>query len=177
MRLPQLLSFERGKSLFLPAHGRGNALPMEIRRLLRDKPGVWDLPELPEIGGPTCTGGAVEKSQCDAADAFGAKKCWYGVNGATGLLQSAVLAIAKPQQAILMPCNVHRSIIQACILGNITPVIFDLPFLEDRGHYCPPSFLWFKKVLDQVSYENIVLNSLFIKSPIHRNYLPVLVSY
>ena len=141
MRLPHLLDARRGRNLFLPAHGRGNGLSMGIRRLLRNKPVLWDLPELPEIGSPTCILGAVSKSQCEAAEAFGAKKCWYGVNGATGLLQSAVLAIAKPQQAILMPRNVHRSIIQACILGDISPVFFDLPFLEDRGHFLPPSLV------------------------------------
>ena len=85
MRLPKLLAARGGKNLFLPAHGRGNGLSMGIRRLLRNKPGVWDLPELPEIGSPTCSGGAVSKSQCEAAEVFGAKKCWYGVNCSIGL--------------------------------------------------------------------------------------------
>lgn len=170
MRLSQLLALRRGKNLFLPAHGRGNGLPMEIRRLLRNKPGVWDLPELPEIGGPTFCDGAVGKSQSEAADAFGAKKCWYGVNGATGLLQSAVLAIAKPQQSILMPCNVHRSIIQACILGDITPIVFDLPFLEDRGHFYPPSFSWFKKVLKQLEKNKIDIAAVVLTNPTYQGY-------
>ncbi len=170
MRLPQLLAARRGKNLFLPAHGRGNGLSMGIRRLLRNKPGVWDLPELPEIGSPTCSIGAVGKSQCEAAEAFGARKCWYGVNGATGLLQSAVLAIAKPQQAILMPRNVHRSIIQACILGDISPVLFDLPFLEDRGHFFPPSLAWFRKVLKKLKEERIVIAAVVLTNPTYQGY-------
>ncbi len=170
MRLPQLLSLRRGKDLFLPAHGRGNALTMETRRLLRNKPGVWDLPDLPEIGGPTCNGGAIMKSQAELAEVFGVKKCWYGVNGATGLLQSAVLAIAKPKQAILMPCNVHRSVLQACILGDITPLLFDLPFLEDRGHFCPPSFAWFQKVLEKLKNENISFSAVVLTNPTYQGY-------
>ena len=54
MRLTQLLAARGGKNLFLPAHGRGNALPMEIKALLNRKPGIWDIPELPWFGGPTC---------------------------------------------------------------------------------------------------------------------------
>ncbi len=88
MRLTELLTLISGKNFFLPAHGRGNALSMDIRTLLRKKPGVWDLPELPEIGGPICSTGAVVKSQSYSAELFGAKKCWYGVNGATGLFSS-----------------------------------------------------------------------------------------
>ena len=52
MALLPLLKKRLGRSLFLPAHGRGQALPREFKRLLRQRAGEWDLPELPEIGGP-----------------------------------------------------------------------------------------------------------------------------
>ena len=52
MGLITLLSGNRTENLFLPAHGRGNALPKNLRNLLKLKPGIWDLPELFEIGGP-----------------------------------------------------------------------------------------------------------------------------
>ena len=44
--LPQLTR-RLGQPLFLPAHGRGAALPDGLRQLLRRRAGVWDLPELP----------------------------------------------------------------------------------------------------------------------------------
>ena len=52
MALLPLLKKRLGRSLFLPAHGRGRALPEEFKTLLRQRAGVWDLPELAEIGGP-----------------------------------------------------------------------------------------------------------------------------
>ena len=52
MGIASLLTADRGKSLFLPAHGRGAALPKELKQLLKNRAGIWDLPELPEIGGP-----------------------------------------------------------------------------------------------------------------------------
>jgi lysine decarboxylase/arginine decarboxylase len=126
MALLPLLKKRLGRSLFLPAHGRGQALPREFKRLLRQRAGVWDLPELAEIGGPLEPEGAVGESQRESAAAMGADRCWYGVNGATGLLQAALLAIAQPGDAVLMPRNVHRSLIQACVLGDIKPLLKSL---------------------------------------------------
>ena len=55
--LPQLTR-HLGQPLFLPAHGRGAALPDGLRQLLRRRAGVWDLPELPALGGPLDAAGA-----------------------------------------------------------------------------------------------------------------------
>ena len=63
MEISSLLTFDRGRNLFLPAHGRGNALPKEIKNLLKSRAGVWDLPELPGIGSPLEAHGAVAISQ------------------------------------------------------------------------------------------------------------------
>ena len=79
--------------LHLPAHGRGRGLAPELRRLLRQRPGSWDLPELPEVGGPLLDHGWVNKAQQSAAAMLGAGRCWFGVNGASGLLQAALLAL------------------------------------------------------------------------------------
>ena len=93
-----LLTRDRGRSLHLPAHGRGAGLPDDLRAMLRHRAGIWDLPELPELGGPLMQQGAVAESQRQAAIAIGAERAWYGVNGATGLLQAALLAIARPDR-------------------------------------------------------------------------------
>ena len=94
MALLPLLHRDVGRPLFLPAHGRGSALPPAMRRLLQRPAGLWDLPELPALGGPLENDGAVADSQRAAADAMGVNRCWYGVNGATGLLQAALLGIS-----------------------------------------------------------------------------------
>ena len=80
MGLITLLSGNRSENLFLPAHGRGNALPKKLINLLKLRPGIWDLPELFEIGGPLIGDGAIAESQKCSAYAVGADRCWYGVN-------------------------------------------------------------------------------------------------
>jgi len=138
--LKQLLQGRRPRlPLHLPAHGRGRALAPALAQLLRQIPGSWDLPELPEIGGPLESEGAVAESQAAIAQLLGASRCWYGVNGASGLLQAALLALAQPGERVLLPRNLHRSLLHGCLLGQLEPVLFDLPFDPVSGLWLPPS--------------------------------------
>ncbi len=170
MRLSDLLKFKRGKNLFLPAHGRGKALPCEVKDLLRRKPGSWDLPELPDIGGICDPDGSIFRSQNMSAKLLGADYCWYGVNGATGLLQGALFAIAKPGQYVLMPRNVHKSIIYGCILTDIKPVLFDIPFLDDRGHWLPPDHRCIQQVFNTLHEQNIDVSAVVLVNPTYHGY-------
>ncbi len=125
--------------LHLPAHGRGRGLAPELRRLLRRPPGSWDLPELPEVGGPLLEDGWVGEAQRNCAASLGASRCWFGVNGASGLLQVALLALAPPGARVLLPRNLHRSLLHGCVLGDLVPVLFDLPFDAATGLWLPPT--------------------------------------
>ena len=170
MALLPLLKKRLGRSLFLPAHGRGQALPEEFKRLLRQRAGVWDLPELAEIGGPLEPEGAVGESQRNSAAAMGADHCWYGVNGATGLLQAALLAIAQPGDAVLMPRNVHRSLIQACVLGDIEPLLYNVPYQTKQGHSAPPNLAWIKKVLADLPNHQRKIKAAVLVHPTYQGY-------
>jgi lysine decarboxylase len=123
--------------LHLPAHGQGRALPPNLRRLLRRAPGSWDLPELPAFGGPLLNEGAVAEAQRRCADLLGARSCWFGVNGASGLLQAALLAMAPPGSRVLLPRNLHRSLLHGCVLGGIEPLLYSLPFDSTTGLWQP----------------------------------------
>jgi len=190
MGLITLLSGTRSENLFLPAHGRGNALPVKIKELLNLRPGIWDLPELFEIGGPLIGEGAIAESQTFSASEVGVDRCWYGVNGATGLLQSSLLALARPGQALLMPRNIHKSCIQACLFGGLTPILFDVPFLSDRGHASVLDRRWLQRVFRKAKELKEDIAAVVLVNPtyhgysadmeslikeIHSNSLPVLV--
>ena len=125
-------------ALHLPSHGRGAALAPELRRLLRQRPGSWDLPELPAFGGPLESQGAVAEAQRRAAKALGADACWFGVNGASGLLQAALLGLCPPGSRVLLPRNLHRSLLHACVLGDLQPLLYGLPLDPISGHWLPP---------------------------------------
>ena len=133
--------------LHLPAHGRGRGLAPELRRLLRQAPARWDVPELPEVGGPLIPTGWVAEAQQECAALLGAERCWFGVNGASGLLQASLLAMAEPGSRVLLPRNLHRSLLHGCLLGNLEPVLFDLPFDTTTGLWLPPSAAHLERVI------------------------------
>jgi len=147
MNISSFLTKKFLKSLFFPAHHRGAALPKKLVKLLKNQPGYWDLPELPEIGSPLSQSGLIAKTQRELSEKFGAKGCFFGVNGASGLIQSAVIAMANPGETILMPRNVHISVIKICAMQNIQPIFFDLDFSSETGHYKPITKNWLKNYL------------------------------
>ena len=64
----------------------------------------------------------IKEAEKIAADAFGCKNAFFIVNGTTAAVQAMVLAVAKRGEKIIMPRNVHRSAINALILGGAVPV-------------------------------------------------------
>jgi lysine decarboxylase len=187
--LPRLRQRPPELPLHLPAHGRGRALAPGLRDLLRGVGAGWDLPELPEIGGPLEPEGAVAEAQAAAAALLGGQRCWFGVNGASGLLQSALLALANPGDRVLLPRNLHRSLLHGCLLGQLRPVLFDLPFDAATGLWRPPTPELLEAALVQAlaagplaavvlvspSYQGLVGDLTALIAVAHRHRLPVLV--
>tara|TARA_B100000963_G_C22597059_1_gene658387 strand:+ start:43 stop:1440 length:1398 start_codon:yes stop_codon:yes gene_type:complete len=170
MSISSFLRKKFSKSLFFPSHNRGKALPEKIIELLKEDPGVWDLPELPELGSPLSSYGLIKKSQDYFAEIFSMDSCWFGVNGASGLIQSAILSMARSGEYILMPRNIHISVIKICLVANIIPVLFDLEFSDITGQYLPISEKWLKKILDNYLLKNIKINGIVLVNPHYQGY-------
>nr|YP_002049413.1 Orn/Lys/Arg decarboxylase family 1 [Paulinella chromatophora]ACB43203.1 Orn/Lys/Arg decarboxylase family 1 [Paulinella chromatophora] len=139
-------------ALHLPAHGRGPGLAPGLKWLLNCRPATWDLPELPAIGGPLESKGVVAYSQRIMAERWGADHCWYGVNGATSMLQVALMAMTSPGDRVLMPRNIHRSLINGCILARLKPILFNIPFDPYTGLWQLPDAENFEKILIKIGH-------------------------
>jgi hypothetical protein len=57
-----------------------------------------DLPELPALGGVDASDGPLRDAQRLAAEAFGARRTWFLVNGSSGGLHAAVLAAVQVRE-------------------------------------------------------------------------------
>ena len=170
MSISSFLKKKYLKALFFPSHNRGKALPRNLIKLLREYPGSWDLPELPELGSPTTERGLVVEAQNYFSSKFSTNKCWFGVNGASGLIQSGVLSMAKLGDYLLMPRNIHTCVIKACILAKLTPILFDLEYSGETGHYLPISKEWFTKVLNNKLIKEIKLAGVVLVNPYYQGY-------
>ena len=176
--------------LHLPTHGQGRGLPQNLRRLVPAALARLDLPELPAVGGPLLETGAVADAQAAIARLWGSRACRFGVNGATGLLQAAVLGALRPGQRLLCPRSVHRSVLHAAVLAGIEPVYYNLPFDARLGLCRPPDVPWFEAVLKTLASQGPAVDLVLLVSPVyqglsaplaalvalcHRANLPVLV--
>tara|TARA_B100001248_G_scaffold42222_1_gene26992 strand:+ start:183 stop:1574 length:1392 start_codon:yes stop_codon:yes gene_type:complete len=171
MRISSFLTKKFLKSLFFPAHNRGSALPKKFVRLLKHRPGLWDLPELPEIGSPSSNSGLIYKSQKAFCKKFKVNRCFYGVNGASGLIQSAVIAMANPGEYIVMPRNVHISVIKICASYSINPIFFDLEFSSETGHQKPITKNWLKNVFKEINFDKGKIAGVILVNPTYHGYV------
>jgi len=170
MSISSFLRKKFSRALFFPSHNRGKALPQKLIQLLREDPGLWDLPELPELGSPLSDFGLIKDSQDYFAKKFAVNNCWFGVNGASGLLQSSILSMANPGEYILLPRNIHISVIKICIVANIIPILFDLEFSFITGHYLPIKKEWLKKILNDNLLNNIKIAGIVLVNPHYQGY-------
>lgn len=94
-----------------------------------------DLTELEGMDVLSEPAGCIAESQALIATLYDVKASFYLLNGATIGLQAAMLSCFKPGDAVLLPRNVHRSVVAGLILVGLQPVWF-LP-------KCYPDFgLW-----------------------------------
>jgi len=68
-----------------------------------------------------------------AADAFGAAHAFFMVNGTTSAVQAMVLTACKKGDRIILPRNVHRSVINALILCGAIPVYVNPQTNQELG--------------------------------------------
>ena len=75
--------------------------------------------------------GAIRRAEELAADAFGAAYAFLMVGGTTSSVQSMVLAVCKKGDKIILPRNVHRSVINALVLCGAIPIYVN-PDMDSR---------------------------------------------
>lgn len=80
---------------------------------------VNSMPRLDNIAHPT---GVINYAQQLLADAYGADNGYFLVNGTTSGIQAMILSTCKPKDKLIVPRNIHKSVISALILSDVTPI-------------------------------------------------------
>lgn len=81
--------------------------------------------DLTEVGGLDdlhAPSGVIEEAQRLAAEAFGAGRSFFLVNGTTAGILALLLATAAEKETVLVPRNAHRSVLAGLILSGARPV-------------------------------------------------------
>ena len=105
----------------VPGHKRGRGNP-ELTRFLGEQCVSIDVNSMKPLDNLCHPISVIREAEELAADAFGAVHAFLMVGGTTSSVQSMVLSTCKPGDKIIMPRNVHRSVINALVLSGAIPV-------------------------------------------------------
>ena len=105
----------------VPGHKRGRGNP-ELTRLLGERCVSMDVNSMKPLDNLCHPVSVIREAEMLAAQAFGAAHVFLMVGGTTSAVQSMILTVAKRGEKIILPRNVHRSVMGAMVLCGAVPV-------------------------------------------------------
>ncbi len=117
----------------VPGHRQGRGAYLPWRELLGENVFLFDLTELPDLDNLQDPGGVLREAAEAAASFFGARETYFLVNGATGGILAALLALSAPGGCFLLPRYTHQAVIHGAVLSGALPVFLATPFHKDWG--------------------------------------------
>ncbi len=116
----------------VPGHKRGRGNP-ELAQLLGEKCVNMDVNSMKPLDNLCHPVSVIRDAEILAAEAFGAAHAFLMVGGTTSAVQSMVLSAAKRGEKIILPRNVHRSVMGAMVLCGAVPVYVNPECNEELG--------------------------------------------
>ena len=105
----------------VPGHKRGRGNP-ELLDLLGERCVSIDVNSMKPLDNLCHPISVIKEAEELTADAFGAEHAFFMVGGTTQAVQNMVLSVCRAGDEIIVPRNVHKSVINALILCGATPV-------------------------------------------------------
>lgn len=144
----------------VPGHKRGRGNP-ELVQLLGEKCVSLDvnsMKPLDNLGHPVSV---IREAEELTADAFGADHAFLMVNGTTSAVQTMILAVCKANEKIILPRNIHKSVINALVLCGAIPIYVDVKVNHKIGIALGVTVDAMKKAMD----ENPDAKAVFLNNP------------
>jgi arginine decarboxylase len=170
----------------IPGHKTGVGSDPEFRAFIGDNALSIDLiniAPLDDLHQPT---GVILEAQQLAADAFGADYTFFSVQGTSGAIITMIMSVVGEGDKIILPRNVHKSILAAVIFSGAKPVFLSPARDMNLGidHGVTPSSV--RKALDRhpdakavlvinPTYYGVCANLQEIVDLVHSYDIPVLV--
>ena len=105
----------------VPGHKRGRG-DSELVELLAERCVGIDVNSMKPLDNLCHPVSVIKEAEELTAEAFGARHAFFMVGGTTQAVQNMVLSVCKAGDEIIVPRNVHKSVINALILCGATPV-------------------------------------------------------
>ena len=107
----------------IPGHTKGKAIFKDFKKLVGEKVlNIDTTDEFDNLGTLHPATGPIKEAQELAAEAFGAKKTFFLLNGSTAGNLAIAAAYTKKGQKVIVNRNCHRSILTGLIISGAEPV-------------------------------------------------------
>lgn len=170
----------------MPGHKKGKGVSKKFSKVFKEYNFSLDLTEIPGLDDLHQASGVIKEAQEQAAMLFGADRTFFLVNGTTVGIHAAIMSICREDDKILLPRDVHRSVVGACILSGAHPIY--LPAETDSEFFVPlpPSPFEIENALNEEdsikavfltypSYYGIAANIKKIVEIVHSKNIPLIV--
>ncbi|UOF90448.1 aminotransferase class I/II-fold pyridoxal phosphate-dependent enzyme [Fodinisporobacter ferrooxydans] len=106
----------------IPGHKKGSGMAQEFRDYIGPNAFAIDLINIAPLDDLHSPKGIIKEAQDLAALAFGADHTFFSVQGTSGAIMTMVMSVCGPGDKIIVPRNVHKSVLTAIILSGAHPV-------------------------------------------------------
>ncbi len=117
----------------MPGHMAGRGAPADLKDLMGELALAADTTQVLDLDDIHRPLTALKEAQELAAQAWGARRTWFLVNGSSCGNLAMILACVGPEQEILVPRTAHRSVHGGLVLSGARPVYLQTPFDPEMG--------------------------------------------
>ncbi|MGD6841858.1 aminotransferase class I/II-fold pyridoxal phosphate-dependent enzyme [Bacillus infantis] len=117
----------------IPGHKKGAGIDPEFREFIGDNALSIDLINIGPLDDLHQPKGIIKQAQDLAAEAFGADHTFFSVQGTSGAIMTMVMAVCGPGDKIIVPRNVHKSVMSAIVFSGATPIFIHPEVDENLG--------------------------------------------
>jgi arginine decarboxylase len=117
----------------IPGHKKGTGMSPEFREFIGDNALSIDLINIAPLDDLHQPMGIIRDAQQLAAKAFGADYTFFSVQGTSGAIMTMIMSVVGPGDKIIVPRNVHKSIMSAIIFAGAKPVFIHPTMDETLG--------------------------------------------
>ncbi|MGZ9587049.1 aminotransferase class I/II-fold pyridoxal phosphate-dependent enzyme [Paenibacillus marinisediminis] len=106
----------------IPGHKKGVGADREFREFIGNEAFSIDLINIAPLDDLHQPSGVIAEAQQLAADAFGADYTFFSVQGTSGAIMTMIMSVCAPGDKIIVPRNIHKSVMSAIIFAGARPV-------------------------------------------------------
>lgn len=117
----------------IPGHKKGSGMDEEFRSFIGHNALAIDLINIAPLDDLHQPSGVIMEAQQLAADAFGADVTLFSVQGTSGAIMTMIMSVCEPNDKIIVPRNVHKSVLAAIIFAGAKPIFISPAIDKNYG--------------------------------------------